>query len=187
MFWASALTGFPTTGESRGCWTIFEASWDCPSYQNSQTILTRLFKQGRRRKGETMNEYITRKTETYMRAQQSLGRVLRAYGHGTTSLPSSTTRMVGSMGRSNAWDSSSAHASGGQESEDAFHEAQEQHDGRDEDDAETMLRLERTHGEPMISGGGVKTKDGGPMIGTRHGGRLHEWSRPPRSPRSCRT
>ena len=42
--------------------------------------LTRYFKQGRRRRGETMNDYITRKTETYTRAQQSLGRVLKAYG-----------------------------------------------------------------------------------------------------------
>ena len=47
------------------------------------TDLTRLLKQGKRRRGETMNEYITRKTETYTRAQQALGRVLRAHGQDT--------------------------------------------------------------------------------------------------------
>ena len=65
-----------------------------PQIPELTDYLTRFFKQGKRRRGETMNEYITRKTETYTRAQQALGRVLKAYGE-------DTMRWSGSMARSN--------------------------------------------------------------------------------------
>ena len=42
-------------------------------------FLTKYFKQSRRRKGETINDYITRKTEAYSRARQSLSRVTKLY------------------------------------------------------------------------------------------------------------
>ena len=71
-----------------------------PQIPELTDYLTRFFKQGKRRRGETMNEYITRKTETYTRAQQALGRVLKAYGE-------DTMRWSGSMARSstraNTW------------------------------------------------------------------------------------
>lgn len=54
--------------------------------------LTRFFKLGKRKRGETMNDYITRKTETYVRACQALGRVMKAYTVPPTSLTSSSTR-----------------------------------------------------------------------------------------------
>lgn len=86
--------------------------------------LTRLFKQGRRRRGETMNEYITRKTECYMRAQQSLGRVLRAYGNnaGATWSSRPTSSRPGDTW-SNPAGGASTHPSGDQDAEEDFHEA----------------------------------------------------------------
>eukprot|EP00435_Cladocopium_sp_Y103_P019595 s2606_g4.t1 len=41
--------------------------------------LSRYFRQSRRKKGETMNEYVTRKTELYARARQGLHRVMSHY------------------------------------------------------------------------------------------------------------
>ena len=41
--------------------------------------LTKYFKQGRRKRGESMGEYITRKVEVYSRAKQALSRVLKTY------------------------------------------------------------------------------------------------------------
>ena len=58
-------------------------------------LLTKYFKQGRRRRGETMNEYITRKTEIYLRAQQSMSRVLKAYGQEAPRSSRATTRSSG--------------------------------------------------------------------------------------------
>ena len=40
--------------------------------------LTRYFKSGRRKAHESMNEYITRKAEMYLRAQQAMKRVVGA-------------------------------------------------------------------------------------------------------------
>lgn len=42
--------------------------------------LSRFFKQSKRRRGESMNEYVTRKSEIYARARQGLDRVLKQYG-----------------------------------------------------------------------------------------------------------
>ena len=53
--------------------------------------LTRFFKQGHRKRGENMNDYITRKTETYVRACQSLARVMGSCGGQTMSLQSPST------------------------------------------------------------------------------------------------
>ena len=64
--------------------------------------LTRFFKQGRRKRGETMNDYITRKIETYVRACQSMERVMGAYGKTPARLTRPSTR---SEQRSwSAWD-----------------------------------------------------------------------------------
>ena len=60
--------------------------------------LTKYFKQGRRKRGESMSEYITRKVEVYSRAKQALGRVLKSYKGLTTS----TSRPSTSQPRS-AW------------------------------------------------------------------------------------
>ena len=71
-----------------------------PQLPELTDYLTKYFKQGRRRRGETMNDYITRKTETYTRAQQSLARVLKAYGQDSSRWTSSTTRSsIRSMSR----------------------------------------------------------------------------------------
>ena len=53
--------------------------------------LTKYFKQGRRKRGESMGEYITRKVEVYSRAKQALSRVLKTYQSPATSLPRSST------------------------------------------------------------------------------------------------
>ena len=50
-----------------------------PQLPEMTELLTRYFKQGRRRRGEMMNEYITRKMEVYARARQSMGRLLKHY------------------------------------------------------------------------------------------------------------
>lgn len=51
-----------------------------PQMPEAAEFLTRYFKQTRRRKGETINEYITRKTEAYSRARQALDRVQKSLG-----------------------------------------------------------------------------------------------------------
>ena len=71
-----------------------------PQIPELTDYLTKFFKMGKRRRGETMNEYITRKTETYTRAQQAVGRVLKAYGEDTTRWTSSSTRF---SSRTNTW------------------------------------------------------------------------------------
>ena len=50
-----------------------------PQLPEMTELLTRYFKQGRRRRGEMMNEYITRKMEVYARARQSMGRLMKHY------------------------------------------------------------------------------------------------------------
>lgn len=42
--------------------------------------LNKFFKNSKRRKGENMNDYITRKSEIYARAQQGMLRVLKSHG-----------------------------------------------------------------------------------------------------------
>ena len=53
-----------------------------PQLPEMTELLTRFFKQGRRRRGETMNEYITRKMEVYARARQSMARLMKHYHFG---------------------------------------------------------------------------------------------------------
>lgn len=55
--------------------------------------MAKYFRHSRRKRGETMNEYLTRKTELYSRAQYSLSRVQSRYEpNRTTSSRSSSTR-----------------------------------------------------------------------------------------------
>ncbi len=58
--------------------------------------LNRFFKNSKRRKGENMNDYITRKSEIYARAQQGMLRVLKVHGkkpsNDTTPWTRSSTR-----------------------------------------------------------------------------------------------
>ena len=56
-----------------------------PQMPEAAEFLTRYFKQTRRRKGETINEYITRKTESYSRARQALDRVQKSLGQASQS------------------------------------------------------------------------------------------------------
>ena len=59
------------------------SSLGLPQLPEMAEFLSRYFKQSRRRKGEGMNEYITRKTESYSRARQSLARVSQRYEKST--------------------------------------------------------------------------------------------------------
>ena len=56
--------------------STLRASLGRPQVSELADFLTRYFKQTRRRSQESMPDYITRKCETYLRAQQSLQRVL---------------------------------------------------------------------------------------------------------------
>lgn len=51
-----------------------------PTIPELTEFLNRYFRQSRRKKFETMNTYITRKTEVYHRARQALARVQKFYG-----------------------------------------------------------------------------------------------------------
>ena len=64
-----------------------------PRVNEVTDLLATYFKGTRRRSGETMNEYITRKTEAYMRASQALQRVQPHYeaGAATKAAPMDTT------------------------------------------------------------------------------------------------
>ena len=104
--------------------------------------LTKFFKQGRRRKGETMNDYITRKTETYVRACQSLARVMQTYGGTSSGHSSSASRTMGpweNYAPSYTGAPSSDHAT-----EETFHEAAEEDDeNEDVEDPWASARSDR--------------------------------------------
>ena len=53
-----------------------------PQIPELSEVLNRYFRQSRRRRGESMNDYIVRKTEIYTRARQSLARVEKHYEGG---------------------------------------------------------------------------------------------------------
>ena len=55
-----------------------------PQLSEMSDFMNRYFKTSRRRRDETMNDYITRKAEPYMRACQSLDRVQKRYDPGRT-------------------------------------------------------------------------------------------------------
>ena len=112
-----------------------------PQMPEAADHLNRYFKQTRRRKGKTLNEFITRKTEAYNRARQALDRVTKAYGNprGPTSWPrTSGSSQAGDRG-SDPWQSAQGgpwRAAGGNSSgpepagdepasdaEDEFHDA----------------------------------------------------------------
>ena len=61
------------------------ASLGKPQISELADFLTRYFKQTRRRSQESMPDYITRKCETYLRAQHALQRVLPHHGRGGSS------------------------------------------------------------------------------------------------------
>ena len=66
-----------------------------PQIPELSEYLNRYFKQSRRRKFETMNQYIVRKTEVYQRAKQALARVLpqqQSSNRGNYQWPSSSWR-----------------------------------------------------------------------------------------------
>lgn len=54
-----------------------------PTIPELTEYLNKFFRHGRRRRFETMNEYITRKTEVYHRARQALARVKKVYDRST--------------------------------------------------------------------------------------------------------
>ena len=62
-----------------------------PQMPEVADFLNRYFKQSRRRRGETINDYITRKTEAYARARQSLSRVIKT---GASPIQSQTRGMT---------------------------------------------------------------------------------------------
>ena len=53
-----------------------------PTLPELTEYLNKFFRQGRRRRFETMNEYVTRKLEVYHRARQALSRVKKVYDRG---------------------------------------------------------------------------------------------------------
>ncbi|CAE7241426.1 RE1 [Symbiodinium sp. CCMP2592] len=65
--------------------STLRASLGKPQVSELADFLTRYFKQTRRRSQESMPDYITRKCETYLRAQQALQRVLPHQGTSTRS------------------------------------------------------------------------------------------------------
>ena len=104
------------------------SSLGLPQLPEMTEHLTRFFKQGRRKRGENMNDYITRKTETYVRACQSLSRVMRSHGNPASRMQRSMASH--SANQSTAWDWYTPSVSGGQPSDtgndEQFHEAEEQ-------------------------------------------------------------
>ena len=89
-----------------------------PQMPEITEYLSRFFKQSRRKRGENMNEYITKKSEIYVRACQELWRVLQ---HHPISGTRSSTR--------DGWSTTSQPWSRYQPSqtqEDEFYEAQDQ-------------------------------------------------------------
>ena len=62
-----------------GFWSTWGQTWAFPQMPELTDHLSRYFRQSRRKKGETMNEYVTRKSELYARARQGLHRVMSHY------------------------------------------------------------------------------------------------------------
>ena len=62
-----------------------------PQIPELSEVLNRYFRQSRRRRGESMNDYIVRKTELYTRARQSLARVEKHYDGGNWSRQSGSS------------------------------------------------------------------------------------------------
>ena len=74
-----------------------------PQVPEMTEYLSRYFKHGRRRRGESMGEYITRKSELYARTRQSMARVLQSKS--ASSGTSQTAGSASSWGREqwNRW------------------------------------------------------------------------------------
>ena len=117
------------------------SSLGLPQLPEMTEFLTKYFKQSRRRKGEGMNEYITKKTESYSRARQSLARVSQRYEKPGGSTWSSRSSAVGHdawrhYGPSNtSWGSWTPAASQGEAASEARApvEEAEERDGADGD------------------------------------------------------
>ena len=62
-----------------------------PQIPELSDVLNKYFRQSRRRRGESMNDYIVRKTELYTRARQSLSRVEKFYDGGNWSRQSGSS------------------------------------------------------------------------------------------------
>jgi hypothetical protein len=59
--------------------TYLRSNLGLPQMPELTDHLSRYFRQSRRKKGETMNEYVTRKSDLYARARQGLHRVMSHY------------------------------------------------------------------------------------------------------------
>ena len=62
-----------------------------PQIPELSEVLNKYFRQSKRRRGESMNDYIVRKTELYTRARQSLARVEKHYDGGSWSRQSGSS------------------------------------------------------------------------------------------------
>ena len=85
-----------------------------PQIAELSDFLNKYFRQGRRKAGESMSDYVTRKCELYLRAQQSLQRVLPHHSKIETaseSVDGWTTGQHRERGRRASWDSAATQES----------------------------------------------------------------------------
>ena len=71
-----------------------------PQLAEVSDFMARYFKQSRRKRNESMNEYVTRKAELYARAEQALGRAQSRYQ--PTTFTETTTRTSASISQANS-------------------------------------------------------------------------------------
>ena len=107
------ITGKPAdwvsySGGLRELLNTLRASLGKPQVSEVADFLNKYFRGSRRKSGETMGDYIVRKTEAYLRAQQALQRVLPQYSQGQGQWRSNASHNGGS--RRSSWDSGSAEA-----------------------------------------------------------------------------
>ena len=120
--------------------THLRESLGLPQLPELTDYLLKYFKSGKRRRGEVMGHYITRKTETYARTRQALARVLRQHGSDPMSWSRTSTRREDPWSR---YASTRPESSAGAEEE--FHDVSEaaasgtnQVDGDQDDDRHTQ-------------------------------------------------
>ncbi len=111
-----------------------------PQISDMTDHLNRYFKTTKRKKMETMNDYITRKTEAYERARQALVRVERQYGK--TRGPDEWHDWHGSSHSGQSWrhdrwatwepPQEEAHGEQEQEGDGSLHDGGEEHEDEDE-------------------------------------------------------
>ena len=96
-----------------GVHTLLEYLRSClgrPQISELSDFLTRYFRHGRRKAGESMSDYVTRKCEMYLRAQQALQRVRPHHGSGDNSYATHEEPHGGirDQGRRSSWDSTTS-------------------------------------------------------------------------------